>query len=233
MRAVVYQHAEHEGAGLLGPALQRAGFETVTRMRQVRHHEDAQAALLVVLGGPMGVYEADAHPFLHHERAVLAERLGASRPCLGICLGAQLLAAAAGSEVARGKNGLEVGVAPVRWTREALQDPVFAGVRERTPVAHWHSDTWAPVPGAQLLASTDRYAQQAFRLGASYGLQFHLELTADALDGWLTHGAQELAQAGKDVALLRKDLGKLRAAEAENAALLERLAQHFAREAAR
>ena len=228
MRAVVYQHAEHEGAGLLGPALQRAGFETVTRMRQVRHHEDAQAALLVVLGGPMGVYEADAHPFLHHERAVLAERLGAQRPCLGICLGAQLLAAAAGSEVTRGKNGLEVGVAPVRWTREGLQDPLLAGVRERTQVAHWHSDTWSPVPGSQLLASTDRYAQQAFRLGASYGLQFHLELTAEALDGWLVHGEEELKAAGKELSALRKDLGKLRAAEAENGALLERLAEHFA-----
>ena len=232
MRAVVYQHAEHEGLGLLEPALRRAGFEPVIRMRQVRHHEDVEAPLLVVLGGPMGVYEADQHPFLHHERAVLAERLGAGRPSLGICLGAQLLAAAAGSEVARGKNGLEVGVAPVRWTREGLADPVLGGSRARSTVAHWHSDTWTAVPGATLLASTDRYAQQAFRLGASYGLQFHLELDAAAFDGWLTHGAEELAGAGRDLALLRKDLGKLRAAEAENAALLDRLAEHFARAAA-
>jgi len=231
MRAVVYQHAEHEGAGLLGPALNAAGFDVVTRMRQVRHHEDAQAALLVVLGGPMGVYEADAHPFLHHERAVLAERLGAGRPCFGICLGAQLLAAAAGAEVTPGKNGLEVGVAPVRWTREGLVDPVLSGVRERSLVAHWHQDTWSPVPGAQLLASTDRYAQQAFRLGSSYGLQFHLELAAEAFGGWLTHEEQALTAAGKDVAALRKDLGRLRAAEADNMALLERFAQHFARAA--
>jgi GMP synthase (glutamine-hydrolysing) len=87
------------------------------------------------------------------------------------------------------------------------------------------------VPGATLLASTDRYAQQAFRLGSSYGLQFHLELSADALDSWFTHGAEELEAAGRDVAALRKELGKLRAAEAENAALLDRLAEHFARAA--
>ncbi|MBF5042421.1 glutamine amidotransferase [Aggregicoccus sp. 17bor-14] len=228
MRAVVYQHAEHEGLGLLGPALQRAGFEVVTRMRQVRHHEDAEAPLLVVLGGPMGVYEADQHPFLHQERAVLAERLGAGRPNLGICLGAQLLAAAAGSEVSRGKNGLEVGVAPVRWTKDGLADPVLAPAAPRSTVAHWHSDTWAPVPGAALLASTDRYAQQGFRLGPSYGLQFHLELGAEAFDHWLSLGEGELQAAGRELAPLRKDLGKLRAAEAENTALLTRLAEHFA-----
>ncbi|WP_257449375.1 glutamine amidotransferase-related protein [Archangium lipolyticum] len=229
MRAVVMQHEEHEGPGLLAPALEAAGFTLVKRFRTVKR-EDVDAELVVVLGGPMGVYEAERHPFLGEELALLTERLALGLPVLGICLGAQLLAAAAGSEVFVGKNGLEVGVAPVRWTKEGLADPVLAGVRPRTTVAHWHQDTFKPVQGATLLASTDRYSQQAFRLGDSYGFQFHLELTADELDRWFTEGAEELVELyEKDLDELRSQLPKLRAAEPEAREILERLAHHFAR----
>lgn len=229
MRAVVMQHEEHEGPGLLGPALEAAGFTLVKRFRGVKR-EDLNAELVVVLGGPMGVYEADRHPFLGEELALVTERLALGLPVLGLCLGAQLLAAAAGSEVFVGRNGLEVGAAPVRWTKEGLADPVLAGVHPRTTVAHWHQDTFKAVPGATLLASTDRYTQQAFRLGDSYGFQFHLELTADELDRWFTQGAEELVELyEKDLDELRSQLPKLRSAEAENRELLERLAHHFAR----
>jgi GMP synthase (glutamine-hydrolysing) len=229
MRAVVMQHEEHVGPGLLGPALEAAGFTLVKRFRSVKR-EDVDAELVVVLGGLMGVYEADRHPFLGEELALLSERLALGLPVLGICLGAQLLAAAAGSEVFIGKNGMEVGVAPVRWTKEGLADSVLAGVRPRTSVAHWHQDTFKLVPGATLLASTDRYSQQAFRLGDSYGLQFHIELTADELERWLTEGAEELVELyEKNLDELRSQLPKLRAAEPENRELIERLAHHFAR----
>ncbi|OJH41861.1 glutamine amidotransferase-related protein [Cystobacter ferrugineus] len=229
MRAVVMQHEEHEGPGMLGPALETAGFTLIKRFRSVKR-EDLDAELVVVLGGPMGVYEAERHPFLAEELALLTERLAFSRPVLGLCLGAQLLAAAAGSEVFVGKNGLEVGVAPVRWTKEGLADPVLGGARPKATVAHWHQDTFKPVPGATLLASTDRYTQQAFRLGDSYGLQFHLELTADEMERWLVQGTEELVELyGKNVDELRAQVPKLRAAEGENRELLERLAHHFAR----
>jgi GMP synthase (glutamine-hydrolysing) len=229
MRAVVLQHEENEGPGLLGPALEAAGFTLVKRFRAVKR-EDVDAELVVVLGGAMGVYEAERHSFLGEELALLTERLAFSRPVLGICLGAQLLAAAAGSEVFPGKNGLEVGVAPVRWTKEGLTDPVLAGVRPRSTVAHWHQDTFKPVAGSTLLASTDRYSQQAFRLGDSYGFQFHLELTADEFERWLAHGQEELVELyEKDLEELRSQLPKLRAAEPENGELIERLAHHFAR----
>ena len=229
MRAVVMQHEEHEGPGLLGPALEAAGFTLVKRFRAVKR-EDLNAELVVMLGGPMGVYEAERHPFLGEELALVTERLALGLPVLGLCLGAQLLAAAAGSEVFVGKNGLEVGVGQVRWSKEALADPVLAGVRPRTTVAHWHQDTFTTVPGATLLASTDRYTQQAFRLGDSYGFQFHLELTADELERWFTQGAEELVELyEKNLDELRSQLPKLRSAEAENRELLERLAHHFAR----
>ena len=103
-------------------------------------------------------------------------------------------------------------------------------MRPRTTVAHWHQDTFKPVPGATLLASTDRYSQQAFRLGDSYGLQFHLELTADTFGEWLAHAEEELVELySKNMDELRSQVPKLRAAEPENRELIERLAHHFAR----
>lgn len=226
MKAVVIEHEAHEGAGLLGEALHKAGFELVRRFRGVER-VDLDAALVVLMGGSMGVYEADQHPFLHEELAFLTERLALERPVLGICLGAQLLASAAGAEVFPGKNGLEVGVGPVRVTKDGAQDPAFEGL-QKLLVAHWHGDTWSPVPGAKLLASSDRYTQQAFRVGASLGLQFHLELTADAFGQWLELGAADLTAKGKDVAELRSQLGKLKAAEATSREVLERVAFDFA-----
>lgn len=229
MRAVVLQHESHEDLGLLGPALTEAGFSFVRRFRAVEH-ADLEAELVVVLGGRMGVADADQHPFLQKEQAFLAERLALERPCLGICLGAQLLAAAAGSQVFTGKNGFEVGVAPVRWTKAGLEDAGLAGLPSRLTVAHWHRDTFSPVAGAQLLASTDRYTQQAFRLGPTYAFQFHPELTAAAWLQWVETGAEALA--GRDVTALKSDAAKLKAAEPQNTRLCVQLAHHFARAAA-
>ncbi len=228
MKAVVIQHETHEDLGRLGPALAEAGFSVTRRFRGVEH-ADVEAPLVVVLGGPMGVYQADQHPFLREEQALLTERLALDRPCVGICLGAQLLAAAAGAEVYPGKNGLEIGVGTVRLTKDAATDPVFSAAKERLTVAHWHGDTYSAVPGATLLASSDRYTQQAFRLGRSYGLQFHAELTADELGQWLALGADELKEQGKDVAALRAQLSKLKAAEGPLRELLTRLAYAVAR----
>jgi len=228
MRAVIIQHEEHEGPGLLGPALTQEGFTLTKRFRGVEH-SDLDAELVVVLGGPMGVYDDAQHPFLREEVAFLVERLALEKPCLGICLGAQLMASAAGAEVYPGKNGFEVGVAPVRLTADAQKDPVLSGLGAKLLVAHWHGDTHAPVPGATLLASTDRYTQQGFRLGASYAFQFHPELTADEFGRWLDAGAEELKAKGKDPQALKAQLGKLRASEAPLKDFAARLAHHFAK----
>lgn len=228
MRAVIWQHEQHESLGLLEPALAAEGFTFTKRFRGAEHG-DVDAELVVVLGGSMSVTDTVAHPFLGDELAVLVERVALGRPCLGICLGAQLLAAAAGSTVSRGKNGFEVGVAPIRWTKAGLEDAVIAGVRPKGTVAHWHEDTYSAVSGGVLLASTDRYSQQAFRLGNSYGFQFHLELTGAAFEGWLRSERELLEADGKRVDELLAAVSKLSAAEPENVALLERLAHHFAK----
>jgi GMP synthase (glutamine-hydrolysing) len=228
MRAVVLQHETHEGLGLLERPLIDAGFLITKRFRGVKH-EDLEAELIIVMGGSMSVWATDQHPFLRDELALLTERVALNRPVLGVCLGAQLLAAAAGANVSQGKNGFEVGAAPVRWTKAALEDPVIKGVSAKSVVGHWHEDTWSPVANATLLASTDRYSQQAFRLGDSFGFQFHPELSAAMLGEWIDLNVELLELAEKNVAELRAGLPKLKAAEAENTLLLERLAHHFVR----
>ncbi|MCU0863854.1 MAG: glutamine amidotransferase [Planctomycetes bacterium] len=231
MHAIVHQHEPGEGLGWLEPPLRAAGFVPTTRFR-APELTDADADLLVVLGGAMGAGDGAVHAFVDVEVEVLRRRLQAGRPSLGICLGAQLLAKAAGARVFRGERGLEVGALPITWTAAGLADPV-TGAGERAlerelVVAHWHQDTFDAVPGAQLLASSTRYEQQAFRLGSSYAFQFHLELGADEFRTWLRGGRTELAAGGFDAEALQAELPRLRAADAPRRALLERLARSLA-----
>lgn len=226
--AVVIQHEEHEGPGLLRPALEGAGFQLALRHREVRD-EDVRAPLVLVMGGPMGVYEASRYPFLLDELRLLRARLEARRPSLGICLGAQLLAAAAGARVYPGTHGWELGVMPISLTPDGRKDLAFAPLPASLDVAQWHEDTFDPVPGATLLASTERYPQQAFRIGSSYGLQFHPELTPEHLGSWLRAAPGDVKEAGRDVeAVEREDLPGLSAAQPAVRGLLDRLARHCA-----
>jgi GMP synthase (glutamine-hydrolysing) len=229
-RAVIIQHEDLEGPGRLAPALRRAGFALERRRRAVSP-SDAEAELVVVMGGPMGVYDVDRFPFLREEIALLKTRLEAGRPSLGICLGAQLLAAAAGSRVYPGAPGMVIGVLPVTLSAEAMADPLFAGFDERFETVHWHGDTFDPVPGAVLLASTARYPWEAFRLGRSFALQFHPELDEESFSEWVRSAPEDVERSGRRIEdLLARDLPLLRAAEHANLLLLERLAEFFARD---
>lgn len=227
MRAIVYQHEPNEGIGWLGPALVEAGFVLTTRLREP-HRNDDTAELLVVLGGAMGAGDGAEHPFVDAEVEVLRQRLQLGRPCLGVCLGAQLLAKAAGARVHRGHQGLEVGALPIEWTAAGMADPVTGGGQRELVVAQWHQDTFESVPGAVLLASSPLYPQQAFRLGGSYAFQFHVELGADELRTWLRSGRTELRERGLDVDALQAELPRLRAADTARRALLARLARALA-----
>lgn len=203
----------------------------MTRRRAVAP-SDAVAPLVVVMGGPMGVYEADRYPFLEEEKRLLAERLENGRPNLGICLGAQLLAAAAGARVYPGAPGMVLGVLPVTLSPEALADPLFAGFDERFETVHWHADTFDRVPGSVVLASSARYDNEAFRVGHSYGLQFHPELDEATFAQWVRESPRDLARVGRTAEeVLERDLPRLRAANHANALLMERLAEFLMRQA--
>jgi len=142
---------------------------------------------LVVMGGPMGVGEVSEHPWLAGELELLAAAVAAGLPVLGVCLGAQLLAAALGARVYRGERP-EIGSGTVSLTADGRADPVLgaAGLAE-LPVVHWHQDTFDLPPGAVLLAGSALYPHQAFRAHVRarvYGLQFHVEVDRALAADW-------------------------------------------------
>jgi len=176
-RWFVVQHEQVEGPALIGEALRARGVEPVivrVDLGSALPHVDEVAAL-VVMGGPMNALEDETYPFLADERTLIGACLGRDVPVLGVCLGAQLMAAALGAAVYRGPRG-EVGAGTVTLTTAAADDGAFGEAPAVLPVVHWHHDTFDLPVGAVLLASSERYERQAFRFGRSYGLQFHVEL---------------------------------------------------------
>jgi GMP synthase (glutamine-hydrolysing) len=168
----------------------------------------------------MGAYDGAAYPWLAGEIDALKLAMDSGVAIWGVCLGAQLIAAAAGCSVYAGAIP-EAGISTVTLTEAAHTDPVFAGVDDPLTVLQWHSDTFELPEGAVLLATGDTYPNQAFRLGRSYGLQFHLETPLDLAEEWLELPAYRasLSEAcGPDgVGLLRAGLERAQEALASTA----------------
>ena len=218
--ALAIRHVPQEGLGLFAQPLADAGVE-------IRYHDAwtspdpaesaaADAALLVVLGGPMGVADIATYPFLRHEIDVLKRRIAANRPTLGVCLGAQLIAAATGARVYAGDR-FELGFEPVTLS-DAGRVSCLAPLADAPRVLHWHGDTFDLPSGATRLASSAAYREQAFSLGPrTLALQFHPEVDTAMLETWIDAGADELARAGVDARDLREACNDVAAALAPNA----------------
>jgi GMP synthase (glutamine-hydrolysing) len=182
------RHVPHEGLGLLADLFRERG-QTCDVLDMPRHNlaafDPGRLAGLIVLGGPMNVDEVDRYPFLADEVHWIGQAVAAGVPVLGICLGAQLLAKASGARVYR--NAVkEIGWYSIDWTSEAGSDTILAGCGTSSYVFQWHGDTFDLPPGATLLATSPQCRNQAFRVGdLAYGLQFHIEVTAEIVAEWL------------------------------------------------
>lgn len=167
-------------------------------------------ALLVVLGGPIGAYQERQYPFLADELRILEKRLARELPTLGICLGAQLMARALGARVYQAQKK-EIGWGPLILTDAGSRSSIRHLAGERTPVLHWHGDTFDLPPGATLLASTTACPNQAFAwTNTALALQFHAEVRGQSIERWLIGHACELSGTGiLDLDRLRDDTVKL------------------------
>jgi GMP synthase (glutamine-hydrolysing) len=139
---------------------------------------------LVVLGGVMDADETGDYPHLVDAMALLRDAAARSVPALGICLGAQLAAAALGGRAYPGPAGEEVGWTKVELTPAGRADPVTGALAEPVELFEWHHDTFDPPPGATLLAGGAVYPSQAFRLGSVVAVQFHPEVDGPMLTDW-------------------------------------------------
>lgn len=201
------RHVHFEDLGTFAPVLASAGYRIHycdVGAGDVSAQDPLEPDLVIVLGGPIGVYETSTYPFLVPERELLTHRLAANRPTFGICLGAQLIAQALGAEVA--PTGIkEIGFAPLSLTAAGTASPL-RHLRD-VPVLHWHGDAFAIPEGAVHLAATAICTAQAFSKGSRImGVQFHPEVDATrGFERWLIGHAAELSAAKIDPRTLRAD----------------------------
>lgn len=190
MRIHTLQHVDFEGLG---------SIETWAKAQQAKlsysrmFADDALPTLtefdwLLIVGGPMNIYQEELYPWLRREKAFIKEAIAAGKIVLGICLGAQLIADVLGAEV-RPNQHREIGWFPLT----TIQPSMTGIIPENALVFHWHGDTFALPPGAERLASTAACLNQGFIYrGRVIGLQFHLETTPDSLGRLLDHCRNEL-----------------------------------------
>jgi GMP synthase-like glutamine amidotransferase len=183
MRILCVRHVPFEGPGAIAGWAHKRGHTLTEAYARRGELPDIDAfEMLVVLGGPMGADDAEAHPYLDAEKRLISEAAEAGRLVLGVCLGAQLTAAALGGRVFRNPER-EIGFFPVTLTTAGRREQVFKGWPETFMAGHWHGDTFEPPDGSAVAAVSQACMRQAFatRGGRVVGLQFHLEWTEDSI----------------------------------------------------
>ena len=195
----ILRNVSHETAGSLESYLAEAGMECryFDLFRETPQQLPLREAVaLIVMGGPMSVHDVGQHPFLTAEIDWIQQAVERRLPMLGICLGSQLLAKAMGARVYPNRVK-EIGWYPLEMLSTTAEDSLFADSNSTEMVFQWHGDTFDLPPGAVLLAQSALCKQQAFRVGpCAWGLQFHIEMTPDMVDSWLSEpgNCSELAQ---------------------------------------
>ena len=190
-RLLVIHNARCEHLGTLQSMFENDGYE-INRLIPVDgddlpHAIDGYNAM-VILGGPASVYED--HQYLRHEEKLIKHAMAKDIPTLGICLGSQLLAKAAGGRVYKGSRK-EIGLYSVELTDDGMND-IFNGLKKDIIVFQWHGDTYDLPKGAVILSKSKLYPVQAFRVGSAVGIQFHLEVSEDMIMNWIEEYKSEL-----------------------------------------
>jgi GMP synthase (glutamine-hydrolysing) len=203
--ALIIRHVPHEGVAGYRDPIEAAGYvvdridvaDPAFATLDLTRHD-----LLIMMGGPMGVYEQERYPWIACQQRRLAARLAVDRPTLGVCFGAQMIAAAMGAQVYPGP-AKEVGFHPVRVHDNAAGGPLRHVID--VPVLHWHGDTFTLPDGVELLASSHLYEHQAFSRGSNIlALQFHAEMGLDErFEAWMDQWPEAVVEAGGDEASLR------------------------------
>ncbi|WP_103348260.1 type 1 glutamine amidotransferase [Amycolatopsis sp. CA-128772] len=193
-RILIIQPDASDPPGPFGDWLTDAGAELDVRLLPEQELPELDGYRAVVcLGGGMGAEDDAKHPWLADVRRLLAKAASKNLPTLGICLGAQLLAVATGGRVETGPDGPEVGPHLVSKKDAAWTDPLFADLPLMQDVLQFHTDAITRLPpGAELLASSPRYTNQAYRFGRCvYGVQFHIETTPAVVESWAAECPEE------------------------------------------
>ena len=194
-KALVLQHVAHEGLGTIYSELVsrriRADYVRLYMGHEVPKEIDDYSCL-IIMGGPMGANDEDKYPYITDELKLIEKALTMGMPVLGICLGSQLMARAAGATVYQGDTK-EIGWYALSLTSEALNDPLFGTLPEELTVFQWHGDTFDVPEGATLLASSLRFPNQLLRIGKNgYAIQFHLEVMDVMVREWIDINKTEL-----------------------------------------
>ncbi len=211
MRLHYIQHVPYENAGNIEAWAKKNGH---TLTKTVLYYDEAFPDMggfdwLIVMGGPMNVYEEKEYPFLAREKQFITDAIANKKRVLGVCLGAQLISDVLGGKVTKGPQK-EIGWYKVSLAPEAKKSPVFGKLPHEFTAFHWHGDTFTIPAGAKRMASSEAYENQAFEYdnGRVVGLQYHLELTDDGINKLAKNNSDDLAP-GKFVQkkedLLHKD----------------------------
>lgn len=189
-------HVPFEGLGCIEPWISANGHSaTFTPFYQEYQLPDMNDIdWLIVMGGPMGVYDEEIYPWLIDEKKFIREAIDNGKTVIGICLGSQLIAEVLGSSVYPNKQK-EIGWFDIKITNEGQQSPILKGFEEEFPVFHWHGDTYDLPTGSKLLFSSKVCENQAFLLNEKVlGLQFHFEVTDESMKEMVEHGKSELLE---------------------------------------
>jgi|Deesub1362A_J573_1020465.scaffolds.fasta_scaffold00359_11 GMP synthase-like glutamine amidotransferase len=204
LKVCAIQHSPIEPMGLIENVLRERKIEyeylEVYETNEVDEKVLATASHIVILGGPMGAYEDDRYSFIAQEKEIIRRCFKSGLPVLGICLGAQLIANAVGSDVYPYKT--ELGWYDVKKVgNHELFDPLPSKMK----VFQWHNDTFDLPEGAKLVYAGEEVKNQAFVIGNLVGIQFHIEVTPEIVEVWV-NSEKSLSNEDRERILSQKDV---------------------------